>query len=86
MRHTFEYYKDINIDGVIIRSRRGLKGNSKDGMFEVFEIIGKKCGTYQGEQGNWQTGMLYNLDKFTYTEAIEDWKAKNLPKFIKVVA
>ncbi len=84
MRHTFEYYKDVKVDGVAITSRRGLKGNKKYGIFEVFEIMGRKNGIYRNEQGSWMTGMLYSLDKYTYEEAMAHWQNTNLPKFKEV--
>ena len=85
MFHTFEYYKDVNVDGISIRSRRGLKGNEEDGVFEVFDIIGRKDGTYHGKQGYWMTGMLFDVNKYSYKEAMLFWENINLPKFAEVL-
>ena len=84
MFHTLEYFDVINIDGLEIFSRRGLKGNEEHGILEVIEIIGYKNGVYRGKDSKWATGTIYDTDKYTYEEAMAHWQSINLLKFAKV--
>ena len=84
MYSTIENYEELNIDGVTVTSRRGFKGNEKDGIMEVIEIIGRKEGVLKGEHGKWAKGVLYDSNAHSYTEAMEDWKLNKLPKFMEI--
>ena len=76
MIKVFERYNDIETDGVIIDSWRGLKGDKKNGILEVISIT--------GHRGNCIKGMLYNPEKYTYEQAMQHWKNNELPKFTEV--
>lgn len=83
MFRTLEYYEDMEIDGVLISSRRGLKGNEGE-VLDVIEIIGRKEGFLNGKCGRWAYGRFYDTGKYTYTEAINHWKNKIMPKYGKI--
>lgn len=81
MRNTLECYKDLNVEGVTIKSRRGEKGNKESGILEVIEIIGGKNGIYKGKYGRWRKGSYYDPEIFTHKEAVAQWQTTNLGKF-----
>ena len=84
MIFTDEYYKDIEVEGVTIVSRRGMQGNKEHGIMEVIEIIGSKEGEYKGKNGRWRKGNYYNPEKFSYPKAMKHWQKNNLHKFNEV--
>ncbi len=85
MIYVSEYYKEVNVNGVSIVGRRGLKGNEESGVLEVIEIIGRKDGVYKGKDGKWRKGTIFATDIYTYREAMTHWQIANLRKFGMVV-
>ncbi len=84
MFSTLESYKELNIDGVTVTSRRGFKGNQEHGILEVIEIKGRKEGKLNGKQGSWGRGQLYNTDRYSYDEAMRQWRNEELTKFNEI--